>query len=101
MIPSYVAEGKSVFVDITADWCFTCKYNEKFVLAAPRVRQALESQKIILMQGDWTNRNDTIARFLQQNGRAGIPFAALYRPGKEPLLLPEFLTEKIVLNALQ
>lgn len=95
-----LSEGKSVFVDITADWCFTCKYNERVVLSAARVRQAFQDQGIVLMEGDWTQRDEVIADFLKRYGRAGIPFAALYRPGQEPILLPEFLTEKTVLKAL-
>jgi suppressor for copper-sensitivity B len=96
----YQAEGKTVFVDITADWCFTCKYNEKIVLSATAVKQAFADRQVILMQGDWTNRDAVISAFLQHHGRAGIPFAALYRLGREPILLPEFLTEKTVLDAL-
>jgi len=95
-----LSAGQSVFVDITADWCFTCKYNEKFVLGSTRVAHAFRAQHIVLMQGDWTNRNAGIGRFLNRYGRAGIPFAALFRPGQEPILLPEFLTENIVLEAL-
>lgn len=100
-ISRHLAEGRSVFVDITADWCFTCKYNEKVVLASAAVRRELQVQNLVLMQGDWTNRNETIARFLMSHGRAGIPFAAIYRPGQEPILLPEFLTEGVVLKALR
>jgi len=99
-IAKHLAEGKSVFVDITADWCFTCKYNEKVVLNSRAIRAAFEKQGLVLMQGDWTRRDATIGRFLMKHGRAGIPFAAIYRPGKKPILLPEFLTEKIVLQAL-
>jgi len=99
-IETYRSEGKTVFVDITADWCFTCKYNEKFVLASKAVHTEFERQGVVLMQADWTRRDEAIGKYLMKHGRAGIPFAAVYHPGRDPIVLPEFLTEKVVLNAL-
>src|SRR5205823_4130748 len=58
MISKYLEEGKPVFVDITAEWCFTCKFNEKTVLNDSRVYEALKRKGVILMRADWTNRNE-------------------------------------------
>ncbi len=100
-IPRYLNEGRPVLVDVTADWCVTCKYNERFVLADARVMSEFAKRRVVLMKADWTNRDPAIGRYLMKYGRAGIPFYALYRPGGEPILLSEFLTVSQVLEALR
>jgi suppressor for copper-sensitivity B len=96
-----LAAGHDVFLDITAEWCFTCKVNEARVLANAEVLQALKESQAVLMRGDWTNHNAAIGDFLTHAGRAGIPFDAFYRPGKPPVLFSEFLTKRAVLDALK
>ena len=66
--------GQAVFVDVTADWCFTCKVNERLVLETAEVAGAFKEQGIVAMKADWTNRNDEIGAFLAEHGRYGIPF---------------------------
>jgi suppressor for copper-sensitivity B len=83
------AGGQLVFVDVTADWCFTCKVNEKLVLDTPEVAEAFEQHRVVPMKADWTNQNAEIARFLAEHGRYGIPFYLLYRPGQEPHVFSE------------
>ncbi|HEX6199113.1 MAG TPA: thioredoxin family protein, partial [Thermoanaerobaculia bacterium] len=78
------SEGRLVFVDVTADWCFTCKVNERLVLETAPVAEAFGRFDVVPMKADWTNRSDTIAAFLEDHGRYGIPFYLLYRPGAEP-----------------
>lgn len=90
---SLVQEGRLVFVDVTADWCFTCKVNEELVLETAEVATAFEQYSVISMKADWTNRSDTIARFLEDHGRYGIPFYLLYRPGQDPFVFGELLTK--------
>jgi len=100
-IAQNVAQGKTVFVDITADWCLTCKANKKFVLARAEVAQRLFGSDIVPMQADWTNPDPVIAAFLQKYGRYGIPFNADFGPGApQGLVLPELLTPDAVLGAL-
>lgn len=86
---SLSAGGQLVFVDVTADWCFTCKVNERLVLDTPEVAQAFEENGVVPMKADWTNRDDEIAQFLAEHGRYGIPFYLLYRPGQEPHVFSE------------
>jgi suppressor for copper-sensitivity B len=95
------AEGQLVFVDVTADWCFTCKVNERLVLETEPVAEAFERHDVVAMRADWTNRNEAIASFLSDHGRYGIPFYLLYRPGSEPHLFPELLTQGEVLEAVE
>lgn len=93
------AKGKPVFVDFTAEWCANCKYNERFVLARPRVQAALRN--FATMRADWTKRDDAVAAELRQLGRAGVPVYAVYPPGNgAPEVLSELLTEQTVLAAL-
>jgi suppressor for copper-sensitivity B len=81
--------GQLVFVDVTADWCFTCKVNERLVLDTPEVARAFQEHDVVPMRADWTNRNDRIGAFLAEHGRYGIPFYLLYRPGREPHVFSE------------
>ncbi len=85
------AEGRLVFVDVTADWCATCKVNERLVLETDETAELFDRYEVVAMKADWTNRNDDIARYLASFGRYGIPFYALYRPGQEPHVFSELL----------
>jgi thiol:disulfide interchange protein len=95
------SQGKMVFVDVTADWCFTCKVNERLVLETPEVAGAFEEHGVVPMKADWTNRNDEIASFLAEHGRYGIPFYLLYRPGSRPHVFSELLTKDTLVAAVQ
>ncbi|MBI1274304.1 MAG: copper resistance protein [Alphaproteobacteria bacterium] len=101
-IPVLVGAGKTVFVDVTASWCLTCKANKRFVLDTEDVREALFADDVVAMEADWTNPDPAIAAYLKKHKRYGIPFNVVYGPGsKRPILLPELLTESIVLKALK
>jgi suppressor for copper-sensitivity B len=97
---SLAAGGQLVFVDVTADWCFTCKVNERLILDTPEIAGAFTAHHVLPMRADWTNRSDAIARFLADNGRYGIPFYLLYRPGREPLVFSELPSKTAILAAL-
>jgi thiol:disulfide interchange protein DsbD len=95
--------GVPVLVDVTADWCLTCKVNERVAFGAERVRLALDSGKVQLLRADWTSRSPAITRLINGFGRSGVPVVVLYPPGdrSEPVLLPTLLTPGIVLRALE
>jgi len=99
-IPALVAEGKTVFVDVTADWCLTCQVNKGVVMTREPVMARLGGNGVVAMQADWTRPDDGIARYLASFGRYGIPFNVVYGP-KAPngIVLPELLTEAAVLEA--
>ena len=95
-------QGHTVFVDFTAAWCLTCKFNEANVLESQDVREAFQRRGIVKMKADWTNGDPIITKLLQQFGRPGVPLYVLY-PGKneEPIVFPELLTKSMVLEKLE
>ena len=96
-----LAQGRPVLVNFTADWCVSCKINERTALGSPRVARALTQANAIYLKADWTRRDDVIARELQRHGRSGVPLYLLYTPGRiEPRILPQLLTEGVVVEAL-
>ncbi|MDH3597849.1 MAG: thioredoxin family protein, partial [Rhodospirillales bacterium] len=96
-----VAAGKTVFVDITADWCITCQVNKKLVLERGEVARRLDGDAVVTMRGDWTLPSDEITDYLTGYGRYGIPFNIVFGPGApDGKLLPELLTVETVLEAL-
>ncbi len=95
-------QGHSVFVDFTAAWCLTCKFNEANVLESSAVREAFQRHAIVKLKADWTNGDPVITKLLQQFGRPGVPLYVLY-PGKseEPIVFPELLTKSMLLEKLE
>jgi suppressor for copper-sensitivity B len=101
-IAELVADGRTVLVDVTADWCVTCLVNKRFVLESAEIVDALAAGEVVAMQADWTRPDDAIARYLASHGRYGIPFNAVYGPGApDGLLLPELLNQDAVIEALR
>lgn len=97
-----LAQGRTVFVDFTAAWCLTCKFNEANVLESQDVREAFQRNGIVKLKADWTNGDPVITRLLQQFGRPGVPLYVLY-PAKneEPIVFPELLTKSMLLDKLE
>ena len=95
-------QGHSVFVDFTAAWCLTCKFNEASVLESSAVRDAFQRHGVVKIKADWTNADPAITKILKQFGRPGVPMYVLY-PGKnaEPILFPELLTQSLILEKLE
>lgn len=104
-IAKHLAKGQMVFVDVTADWCITCKVNKRFVINDPAIAARLEAAQrqgvLMILQADWTRPDRAISRFLAQNDRFGIPFNAIFSPSNPSgIILPELLTVDIVHDAL-
>ncbi|QNT69831.1 protein-disulfide reductase DsbD family protein [Defluviicoccus vanus] len=100
-IPALVAAGNTVYVNVTADWCLTCKLNERLVLGRDPVASRLAGTGVVAMRGDWTRPDEGIARYLADFGRYGIPFDAVYGPATPGgTALPELLTAEVVMAAL-
>ena len=95
--------GRPVFVDFTAAWCVNCKVYEKTVLSTAPVQKALQDRNAVFLKADYTNESPDITHLLQQFGRAAVPMYVLYPAGQPdaPILLPEIITQGIVLDAFK
>ncbi|TDK22714.1 cytochrome C biogenesis protein [Luteimonas aestuarii] len=95
-------EGRVVFVNMTADWCVTCKANERRVLARAPFREALQAADATYMVGDWTDVDDHIGAYLARHNAVGVPLYVVYpASGSDGEVLPAILTDDIVVSALQ
>jgi thiol:disulfide interchange protein len=94
------AEGRPVFVNMTAAWCVTCLVNERVALDSEAVRKAFARGHVAYLKGDWTRQDATITEFLRKNGRDGVPLYVFYPPKGQPVVLPQILTENTVLAEL-
>ena len=94
------AQKRPVFVYFTADWCVTCKVNEKAVLDRSDVAEAFAREKVAVLVGDWTRGEPAIGRFLESHGRSGVPLYLFYAPGAPVEVLPQVLTPARVVDAV-
>jgi thiol:disulfide interchange protein DsbD len=95
------AEGRPVFVNMTAAWCVTCLVNERVALAPDAVRRAFAEHGVTYLKGDWTRQDPEISRFLREHGRDGVPLYLLFPAGaRPPEVLPQILTPGTVLAAI-
>lgn len=96
------AQGKPVFVDLTAAWCVTCKVNERLVLSTKDFEKAVADTGTVYMVGDWTNQDAAIARYLTLFGRSGVPLYVYYGPDNaEPVVLPQLLKTADVVKVIR
>lgn len=85
------AEGKPVFIDMTAAWCVSCKVNERLVLHQKSVQEAFKAKGVVYMVGDWTNADPAISAYLDGFQRSGVPLYVYYPPNGQPVVLPQLL----------
>ncbi|WCJ59310.1 protein-disulfide reductase DsbD family protein [Fontisphaera persica] len=97
------AQGRPVLVDFTASWCLTCKLNAKTSLEIPVVREKLKAINAVALLENSYRKNQTVLDELARHGRAGVPLVLVYPkdPNKPPIILPELLTPRLVLDALE
>lgn len=100
-LSKYLDQQEPVFIELTADWCLTCLANEKAALSRPAVRDAMQQRGIHYLRGDWTNGDAEITALLKQHQRAGVPLYLYYHRDGKASILPQLLTEKIVLEAVR
>ena len=100
-ITDALAQNKRVFVDVTADWCVTCKANKYNVLLRDEVQRALSAPDVVALRGDWSRPSDAISAFLRQRGAAAVPFNQIYGPGlPEGVILSPLLDKADLLDSL-
>jgi thiol:disulfide interchange protein len=95
-------EGRPVLIDMSAAWCITCLVNERIALNASAVREDLRTRHVVVMVGDWTNRDPAITRYLEAHHRDGVPLYVYYPPDHgSAVVLPQLLTPSLVERALR
>ena len=95
------ADGKPIFAYFTADWCVSCKWNERVALKSKRVQEYFEENEFVVLVGDWTSYDADIKLELEKHGRAGVPLYLYYEPDgdiNEPTILPALLTANTVIT---
>lgn len=101
-LPGLIAGDKPVFLYFTADWCITCKANEKVALHRTETDTYFKRRDMVVVKGDWTNRNDDITRYLASYGRAGVPLYLYFPGGGGPAaILPQILTPSIIQDSIE
>jgi thiol:disulfide interchange protein len=97
------AQGKTVLVEFTADWCLTCQVNRKFAIERDEVKQLVEQNDVVTLLADWTDRSKLIENALAELNSRSIPLLAVYPadPAQEVIVLPDLLTQADVLDALK
>lgn len=98
-----ISANKTVFLDFTADWCLTCKVNERTVLSSAPVVEQLKALNVVTMKADWTRRDATISKLLAKFQRSGVPLYVVFPAGKgsSPIVLPEVITPSLVVDKLK
>ena len=104
LVQSYVAAHQPVFVYFTADWCISCKLNERVALATDAVGDAINERGIKVVEGDWTAEDPVITEWLTMYGRAGVPLYLYFPRGSSSIdagvVLPQVLLPDIVIDAI-
>jgi thiol:disulfide interchange protein len=101
-LADYRAQGRIVFVDMTADWCITCKVNEKAVLHTDEFSAELKKYKVIYMVGDYTNQDEAITAFLKEHQAVGVPLYVMFpKNGGAGKKLPQILSASIMRTSLE
>jgi thiol:disulfide interchange protein DsbD len=103
LVQRYLRAGYPVFVDFTADWCQSCKFNENFILDTAAVHEAVKKYQYAMLQGDFTSEDATILKTLNSFGRSGVPVYLVYTPapGVKPEMLPQVFTSQMVVDAMK
>ncbi len=94
-------QGRTVFVNFTADWCISCQVNEHVALVSDAVHQAFARYNVARLKGDWTHSDPAITRALAQFGRSGVPLYLVYPHGGAAIVLPQVLTPQTVIDAIR
>lgn len=101
-LENYRGQNRIVFLDATAEWCLTCKANEKFVIETGAVREKFDQLDVVAMRADFTRKDAVIAELLARFNRRGVPLYVIYPPNRgEPITLPEAITPGMVLEGLE
>jgi len=101
-ISKYVNEGSVVFVDVTAEWCLTCKFNKSTTMHSDRIMKILMRDDVVAMIADYTSPDKHIESFLKRNNKYGIPFNIIYGPNApKGIAQPELLDSDFLIESFK
>lgn len=101
-IHTYIERNQLVLVNITADWCLTCKFNEALVIKDNEIRKMLQDNDVVFVQADYTKKSRQITQYLSEYKRYGIPLSVIYGPAaKQGIILPEVLSKQVLVEAIK
>ncbi len=100
-LQGHLNEGRSVFINMTADWCITCKFTEKRLLRTETVDRLFKDNGVIRMTGDWTRYDPLITEYLNAFDRVGVPLYVVNHPGMDPIILSQFPSFDELENAVK
>lgn len=103
LVASLRAEGRPVFINLTADWCLTCLANERIALHTQAVEQTFDELNVATIKGDWTNTDPKITELLQEYGRSGVPLYLWFpaNSSEKAIILPQLLTQNLLITVLK
>ena len=100
-LKNYLEDNRTILVDVTAEWCVTCKFNKLTTLNTNTIIDFISENNIVALKADWTERDNDILNFIKNYNKFGIPVNIIYGPkNKEGILLPEIISKDIVINEL-
>ena len=102
LIETFAKANRTVFIDVTADWCLTCKANEAAVLNSNEFRNAMKDLNVALVKADWTRESPEVTALLRSMGKSGVPAYAIYPAGdvSKQVVLPELLTTSAIVEKI-
>jgi thiol:disulfide interchange protein DsbD len=101
-LSALMREGRSIYLDFTAEWCITCQVNKRIVFSSSEVRAMIVQKNIALVRGDWTSKSPSVTAALRRYGRNGVPLNIIVPHGREgdSVVLPSLLTPGVVLGEM-
>ncbi len=101
LIKRLINQDRIILLDITADWCLTCKFNKIFVFNDSKIKKIIDDKNIVTLQMDWTKKSKAIESFLISKNRYGIPYNELYsKIFFDGIVLPELLDKESLIKLI-
>ncbi len=92
--------GKNIFIAFGAEWCLTCKLNER-IFKTREFEDLAKSRRLALYYGDWTVKDREITKFLRGYGQPGVPFYIFFKGEERVFIFPALLFKDSFLRKIR